>query len=56
MEDSSEPFQAFLGAMLLVYHNIPVLATVLSDNNILEEYPRDDQADDTATEDDTNAG
>ena len=42
--------------MLSVYHNITVLATVLSDNNILEEYPREDQADDTVTEDDTNAG
>lgn len=56
MEDSSEPFRALLGAMLSVYHNIPVLATVFSDNNVLEEDPREDQGDGMVMEDNTDAG
>lgn len=55
IEDSSEPFRALLGAMLSVYNNVSVPASVLSaDIGHGDDIPKEDEGDGSVTEDCTD--
>jgi hypothetical protein len=57
IEDSSEPFRALLGAMLSVYNNVSVPASVLSvDMGYGDDIPEKDEGNGPVTEDGTDDG
>lgn len=56
IEGSSEPFRALLGAMLSVYNNVSVPASVLSADMGHDDILEEDQGDGFVTEDDADDG